>query len=346
MHLLILSTMVKQLPPQLLQRINSLSKENLSQRGIADQLGISQSVVSKHLKKNRSHQSPSKLGRPKLLDKIDERFISRMAITGKATTAREISQNLAEYSLIRVSQNTILRSLRRNGVRSHLKIKKPMLNKGHRKARREFEKKFRAWDETDWNNVIWSDETKVSLHSNDGRDRTFRKSGEPLRDHNVSPTKKFGGGSLMLWGCMLSRGVGYLCRIDGGVDAEMYCQILEGEMLKTIEYYDLKKADIIYQQDNAPAHTAKRTIQWFERNEINIMVWPSQSPDLNPIEHLWDHLKREIRKKKQCRTLDELWEVITDIWNSITPEICSKLVHSMTNRLKEVRKAKGGFTSF
>jgi hypothetical protein len=309
-------------------------------------LGVSQSVVSKHSKKSQIFTIPPKIGRPKVLDKVDERHISRMAVTGKATTAKDLVNDLKEYSNVKVSQNTILRTLKKSGVKSHLKIKKPLLNKGHRYKRRKFEKKYRHWDKYDWEYVVWSDETKINLHSNDARDRTFRKEGEPLRDHNVSQTKKFGGGSLMVWGCMLPCGVGCLCRIDGTIDEKLYRQILEDALLKSIGLYQLKPDEVIFQHDNAPSHSAKGTKKWLETNDISVLDWPPQSPDLNPIEHLWDHLKREIRGKKQCNNVNELWEVVTEAWDSIKPETCRKLVHSMPARLKEVRKSKGGFTSF
>ncbi len=150
----------------------------------------------------------------------------------------------------------------------------------------------------------------------------------------------------MLWGCMLPCGVGYLCRIDGAIDAKKYCKILEDNLLKSIEKYYLNLDEVIFQHDNAPSHSAKVTQQLLERNNIRVLDWPSQSPDLNPIEHLWDHLKREIRKKKQCQDIEELWDIVQDIWYSITPQTCRKLVHSMPKRLEQVRKSKGGFTSY
>ncbi len=159
--------MVKQLKHQIQLRIISLSKQNLSQREIARRLQISQSVVSKKLKKHSSGILPVKQGRPKVLDKLEERYIARLALSGKATKARDISQNLREYSHTEVSQNTILRSLKSNGIKSHLKIKKPLLKKEHRKKRRNFEKTHRKWDCYDWEDIVWSDETKICLHTND-----------------------------------------------------------------------------------------------------------------------------------------------------------------------------------
>ncbi|GBB84788.1 hypothetical protein RclHR1_11360002 [Rhizophagus clarus] len=108
----------------------------------------------------------------------------------------------------------------------------------------------------------------------------------PLQDAHVKPTVKFGGGSIFVWGCFTSSGVGYLVRMEGGLDAELYCKILEEDLMGTLHYYDLDTNDIIFQQDNDPKHTATRTKQWFEDNEIEVLSWPPQSPDLNPIEHL------------------------------------------------------------
>ena len=74
----------------------------------------------------------------------------------------------------------------------------------------------------DWKRVIWSDESKLNLFGSDGRIYCWKSSKEPLRPHHVKPTVKHGGGSIMVWGCMTPEGVGYLCRIDGGLNAELY----------------------------------------------------------------------------------------------------------------------------
>ena len=78
---------------------------------------------------------------------------------------------------------------------------------------------------------------------------------------------------------------------------------------------------------------------------LHVMNFPPQSPDLNPIENLWDHLKRE-KVKHRSTNKDNLWDVLNQSWNNIKPEVLIKLVHSMPNRVNAVLKAKGGHTKY
>lgn len=77
------------------------------------------------------------------------------------------------------------------------------------------------------------------------------------------------------------------------------------------------------------------------------MEWPAQSPDMNPIEHLWEHLKRKLHKYNDPpKGVWELWDRVVEEWNKIPPEVCQKLVESMPRRLEAVVKAKGGHTKY
>ena len=91
----------------------------------------------------------------------------------------------------------------------------------------DFAVRYQHWTVDDWKRVIWPDETKVNRIGSDGRKWTWKKPGSALTDRHVEGTLKFGGGSLMMWGCMTAQGVGYACRIDGKMNAELYVNILE-----------------------------------------------------------------------------------------------------------------------
>ncbi|CAB4482678.1 unnamed protein product [Rhizophagus irregularis] len=100
-------------------------------------------------------------------------------------------------------------------------------------------------------------------------------------------------------------------------------------------------------QDGASCHTSTYTVWWMRTHNIPILDWVAQSPDLNPIENLWNHLDSQVRKRKPVpRSKQELIEVIQDEWRKITIETCQRLILSMPNGVKAVIKAKGGHTKY
>ncbi len=137
-------------------------------------------------------------------------------------------------------------------------------------------------------------ETKV-IH------RVWRKGGEAHSPSCLKSSVKFPQ-SVMIWAAMSSAGVGPLGFLKTNVTAPVYQEILEHVMLPSADQL-FKDADFIFQQDLAPAHTAKSTKSWLNDHGVGVLDWPANSPDLNPIENLWGIVKRKIMKKrpKKCR---------------------------------------------
>ena len=78
-----------------------------------------------------------------------------------------------------------------------------------------------------------------------------------------------------------------------------------------------------------------------------MLVWPSQSADINPIEHLWVHLKRALQKYPTSpKGVHELWDRVEVEWNEITTETCQNFIESMPRRIKAVIRANGGHTKY
>ena len=99
--------------------------------------------------------------------------------------------------------------------------------------------------------------------------------------------------------------------------------------------------DIIFQQDNGPKHNSRRAQKWFEEQDIKLLDWPAQSPDLNPIEHTWNHLKRSLSGYESAPTgVHQLWERVVVEWGKISVEECQKWIESMSRRVEAVIKAK------
>ena len=131
----------------------------------------------------------------------------------------------------------------------------------------------------------------------------------------------------MFWGCMFWDGVGYGTKIDGKMDAQLYTNILEDELQESLKYYGYKIPDIIFQQDNDPKHMSKKGQNWFKDHNVQVLPWPAQSPDLNPIEHLWVHLKNQLNGyESPPKGVFELWARLEVEWGKISPEVCQRLI--------------------
>jgi transposase len=228
-----------------------------------------------------------------------------------------------------------------------VKKKKPLLTARHKRARMDFALAHKDYTVEDWKRVVWSDETKINRLGSDGRKWAWKKAGEGLSDRLVSGTVKFGGGSVMVWGCMMWDGPGYACKIDGRMDGDLFVTILEEDLQASLEYYNINAGDVIFQQDNDPKHTCKKAKQWFQDNGIEVLLWPAQSPDLNPIEQLWTYIKRRLADYETPPSgIIELWERVETEWNKIEPNVCQDLIESMPRRIKAVIEAKGGYTKY
>ena len=138
----------------------------------------------------------------------------------------------------------------------------------------------------------------------------------------------------MLWGCFSASGPGNLVKVDGIMKKEQYIKILEENIKQSAEKLHLGE-NWTYQQDNDPKHTAKSVKKWFRDNDVDILEWPSQSPDLNPIENLWRELKTGVMARKPFN-LKDLETFAKEEWANIPVETCKNLVSKYKNRLEAV----------
>lgn len=337
---------MRRIPEDTRQEVASRIRDGLSSRAIGAQLGVSPASVKRiRLELAPDVPSPSS-GRPRSLSARDRRAVVRAVTSGRADTAPQVVRELS-CGGVTVSVQSVRRALKDAGLKAYVKKRKPLLSARHRKARLEFAQRHRSWTFEDWSRVIFSDETKFNRLGSDGRKWIWRQPSQGLRPRDVQGTLKFGGGSLMFWGCMSASGVGHGCKIDGTMDAVLYRQILEGEFMQSVEHFGMNEGHFIFQHDNDPKHKSRIASEWLREKEIEVLEWPSQSPDLNPIEHVWDYMKRRLSDYETAPVgMIELWNRIEAEWERIPEGFCSGLIESIPRRMAAVLKAKGGYTSY
>ena len=141
--------------------------------------------------------------------------------------------------------------------------------------------------------------------------------------------------------------MGHACKIDGKMDADLYVKILEDKLQFSLNDWDKTLAEVVFQQNNDPKHISKKAKTWFNNHHFEVMNWPAQFPDLNPIEHLWSHLKRKLATNPELpKGITELWERVEKEWEAIDRSVCQDLIRSMPRRVEAVLKAKGGYTKY
>ena len=129
-----------------------------------------------------------------------------------------------------------------------------------------------------------------------------------------------------------------------------------GEAMNQYSYYELlneylpdvmdKCSADVFQQDGATSHTANSVTQWLKDCQVNyIDDWPGQSPDLNPIENLWQIVKSDLQGK-DVSTYEKLEKEVRASWDRIPVETLHNLALSVPRRLQEVKKRKGGATKY
>lgn len=327
--------------------ILKLRNEGKSLREIAKTMGRSHSSIQyviKNFQSTGSILSKARTGRPSKLTEREKRTILASVKENPRITASKISENLRESFSKHIHEDTVRKILKKNDYHGRVARRKPYISDINRQKRMDFANEYIKMAPEFWEKVLFSDESKFCIFGIKGKKLVWRKSGTALNKENLVPTVKHGGGGVMVWGCMSAKGVGKLTFIESTMDQYGYLNILKENLKQSAQQLNLGQ-DYWFQQDNDPKHTAQNVKLWLLYNTTHQLNSPPQSPDLNPIEHLWDLLERKIRKHS-ITSKEMLKNVIIEEWTKISEEETSKLVKSMPKRLTEVLQRKGYPTSY
>ena len=229
--------------------------------------------------------------------------------------------------------------------------RRPVLTARHRQQRLQWARQHQHWTWRQWRNIFFTDESRYCISHADGRVRVWRRHNHRFVDNNVLQVNAWGGPSIMIWGGIgLNQLVGPVVFQNigpgrgNGVTARRY---IDQVLWPTVLPHFRRHRNLILQQDNARPHTARVTTDYLQRSGIQLLQWPSLSPDLNPIEHLWDHVQRQLNvTQPRPTTARELEQAVRRIWGNINMATINRLICSMPARCQAVINANGGHTPY
>ncbi|KAK7093015.1 hypothetical protein V1264_008676 [Littorina saxatilis] len=205
-------------------------------------------------------------------------------------------------------------------------------------ACRAFYRRHVRWTRQQWSQVLFSDESRFALNHNDDRLRVWRRQGERYIDATVQEKVDFGGGSVMVWGAFSLHYRTPLFHVQGNLTGLRY----RDEILRPLAVATLQQMgpQAVYQDDNARPLRARVVNDFLQQPGVNRMEWSACSPDLNPIENLWDELDRKVRSNHPPpRVVQHLYQMLQPERQALPQRIFTTLVHSMRTRCVECQNS-------
>ena len=340
-------TSMKRTSPDKLLLAKYYRSGGMSVRKISMKTGLKKSTIHENLAQKLPLTSANTTGRPKILSPKLKSLLVRHFESGRFMTSTEAKKYLTNNHDVIVSNQTIRNELRSAGLKSYARPLKPRLKKIHRLQRLNFAKAMKNVEEGFWETVIFTDESKYNIYAPDGHLRVWRRPGIPTLNHHVRETVKFGGGNVMVWGAITYKGVGKLVFIEGKMNSVLFFDVLKEGFCETLRMNGMSSEEVYLQQDNDPKHVSKYTKNELDKAGIDVLPWASCSPDMNPIEHVWNDVDFRLRKRSiQPTNKHELMKAIEEKWMNTSPEYIKSLYNSMPTRINALYQAKGGFTKY
>ncbi len=327
----------KELSKDTRDKIVDLHKAGMGYRTISKQLGDKATTVRAVIRKWKKFKMTVNLPRTGAPCKISPRGVSM--IRDQPRTTREDLVNNLKRAGTTFSTVLISNTLHRHGYKSCSARKVPLLKPAHAQACLKFAKDHLDDPEEAWEKVMWSDETKIELFGINSTNCVWRKEEDERQSQEHHPNREAWGWKHHAFGVLFCKGdratAPYWGEDGWGHVSRDFGQQLPS-LSKSIE-------DVSWL--GLPAWQWPQTKKWLRKKHFKVLEWPSQSPDLNPIENLWRELKLCVAQR-QPQNLKDLETTCMEEWTKIPAAVCANLVNNYRTRLTSVIVDKGFCTKY
>jgi len=333
----------KEVPLSVRWEIVHLKRQGLSGTQVSERVFHSPSTcnsIYNKWKNTRDVVNLPRSGRPlKATPEVQKMIIEEV----KENPTFNIDQMIEETGTD-ISNSTARNVLKNNKYRYKTVKEKWILTEKHRKERVLWAKQHVSKPLEYWKRVVFTDECRIQR--NPKKQKLWAPEGMEIPATESDRWQ----GSIMVWGALTSEKVSLLHIIDGEWKSKNYLDMLKARLLKNLRNLHPKntggdeKKRLIFQQDGASIHTTSMIMDYFQKNQIEVVSWPSKSPDLNLIESVWSYLKDKLQRSYD--SVEELEEDVLNQWKAIPFWFIENLYNSFPRRIQAVLDAEGGPTKY
>ncbi|GFS59892.1 transposable element Tcb2 transposase [Trichonephila clavipes] len=208
------------------------------------------------------------------------------------------------------------------------------LTRQHRTARLQWCREHHNWTEQDWACVLFSDKSRFSLSSDCRRQLIWRESGTAYRPENIQEKDRYPTCSIMVWtGIMINGRTRLHVVANGTMTGQRY---IDEVLLPHVRLFRGAVGDkFVFMDDNATCHRTLALQDCLDSEGIQRLVWPARSPDLKPIENVWDTLVRQVAGRNYPSTnKNTLIRALTEEWDKLPQQLLDNVVQSMVRRVE------------
>ncbi|GFS84754.1 transposable element Tc1 transposase [Trichonephila clavipes] len=311
-------------------------EEGRSVTSVAAEFGIAHSIVSRLWRQFQTTGTAIRgfsSGRPRGTTPADDRYIVLQARRNRRQTAGEIARTTTQATGRPISRFTVARRLHGGGLFARRPVRCVPLTPAHLRRRSLWCREHRKWRDNESERVLFTDESRFSLSSDSHRILIWRERGSRNHPSNIIKGDRLGSRTdLHIFDA-------------GSVNGTRYCN----EIL--LPYVRLFRGamglQFLFMNDNAPCYRTVAAEQLLESEDIERMNWSARSPDLNPIEHVWDFLGRRLAARiLPPVTIRELRLALQDEWAAMPQQLIDPLILSMERRCETCLAVRGDHIPF